>query len=250
MYVQHASMSLFLYSPASHLCITFLSFGQGDLWASESPTACRLKRAGFSDTASHTCHNSQCIGCLFGVKAGGNACFFPCKSQTLSSVEAAMTGLNKIVQAGFSAAWTYVCSLKVYCSFEESPSLLDRIQHLTIYVTVCSRQADNEEIAATSVAAPFISSAFYFINWESKILVIACFQRICENNSALTKLPHKCFSFWMRHLKITFTVDLITVKSFHNLFQVIRAYKLGSSISAPPLSKSFLEQAIKKRSGL
>lgn len=65
------------------------------------------------------------------------------------------------------------------------------------------RQADYEEIAATSVAATFIPSAFYFINWESKILVITqdCFIRISANNSALTKHTHKCFSFWMRHLK-------------------------------------------------
>ena len=39
------------------------------------------------------------------------------------------------------------------------------------------RQADYEEIAATSVAAAFMPSAFYFINWESKIQVITqdCF---------------------------------------------------------------------------
>jgi len=39
---------------------------------------------------------------LFGVTAEGNAYFFPCESQTLSTVKPAMTELNIIVKEVFS----------------------------------------------------------------------------------------------------------------------------------------------------
>lgn len=115
------------------------------------------------------------------------------------------------------ATWKHAVALRrVFCYWmgsSISPSMLQFAQ----------RQADYEEIAGTSVVATFIPSAFYFINWESKILVIIqdCFIRISANKSSLTKHAHKCFSFWLRHLKMTFPVNLITVQSFHHLFQVI-----------------------------
>lgn len=62
----------------------------------------------------------------------------PCSIEILglTTVKPAMTELT--CESRFFRARTSF-SLKAYCIFEESFSLLDRIQHLTIYVTVCSK---------------------------------------------------------------------------------------------------------------
>lgn len=221
-YVQHVSVALPPYSPASHLLITFLSFWAGmDLWASESPTVHKLHEQALQ-TLPHITAVTANVPPVWGE--GRGKCIFP--SIRVTDPEYHKASNYRVKQGCGSrffraqttfAAWKHTIALRrvfhYWTGSSISPSMLQFAQ----------RQADYEGIGATSVAATFIPSAFYFINWESKILVITqdCFIRISANNSALTKHTHKCFSFWMRHLKITFPVDLITVKSFHHLFQVI-----------------------------
>lgn len=220
-YVQHTSVALPTYSPATHLLIT-LSFWAGmELWASGYPTAQGLHEQA-PQTQPHVTAVTANALAVWG-EGRGKYIFLSIWVTDLEHYKAGNDRVKQDCKSRFFraqtmfAAWKHTVALRrafhYWTGSSISPSMLQFAQ----------RQADYEEIAATSVAATFIPSAFYFINWESKILVITqdCFIRISANNLALTEHTHECFSFWMRHLKITLPVDLITVKIFHHLFQVI-----------------------------
>lgn len=89
--------------------------------------------SGSSDTASHSCCDSQRPGHL-GLKAEGNADFSPEESLNPSAATPATTELNDS-----ESSPGCIRSLKTYRGFEESFPLLDGIQRFTIYVTVRSK---------------------------------------------------------------------------------------------------------------
>ena len=192
-----------------------------ELWASESPTVHRLHEQAPQTLSPVSVVRADALA-VWG-NGRGKCIFLSMRVTDLEYCKASNDRVKHHCERSFFraqttfAAWKHTVALRrvfhYWAGSSISPSMLQ----------IAQRQADYEEIAATSVAATFIPSAFYFINCESKILVITqdSFRRISANNSALTRHTYKCFSFWIRHLKITFPVDLITVKSFHHLFQVI-----------------------------